>query len=86
MDKMLHFISAFYSLCAFVSPHLRDWSGNALSLPGDGAAGAGQPRPGSPGLERRHGLRDAAGEGELLSELDVRASLCCKTRNDDING
>ena len=59
-------------------PHLGDWSRDALSLPGDGAAGAGESGRRGPRLERRHGLRDAAGQRELLAELDVRASLGCK--------
>ena len=60
----------------YTPPHLCNGSGDALPLPGDGAAGAGESGGGGPGLEGRHGLRDAAGQGELLSELDVRASLC----------
>ena len=63
--------------------HLGDGSGDALSLPGDGAAGAGESGRGGPRLERRHGLRDAAGQRELLAELDVRASLGCKARRED---
>ena len=62
--------------------YLGDGSGDALSLPGDGAAGAGEPGRGGPRLERRHGLRDAAGQRELLAELDVRASLGCKARRE----
>ncbi len=54
---------------------LGDGPGEAGPLsgsPGDGAARAGLRRA---ALERGHGLGHAAGQGELLAELHVRAAL-----------
>ena len=63
--------------------HLGDGSGDALPLPlsGDGAAGAGQPGARlRPRLERRHRLRHARRQRELLAQLHVRPALGCNNQ------
>ena len=73
-DSKPHSINGDSLTLGKIASYLGDGSRNARSLSGHAAAGA----RGRAALERRHGLRDAAGQGELLAELHVGAALGCK--------